>query len=200
MKIEVRSKNEAVISGYVNAVARDSRLLPKSMCAKAPKPFYEQIMPGTFASAIKKAENVELRFNHRMTLGGIKDGTLTLKEDNIGLWAEAVVRDENIIAKAENRELQGWSFGFIELRDTWEDVNNETCRRKLSEIELQEVSILDKTPAYIGTSIASVECRGEDSKVVELRFIDDEVEVENLPPEKVSTCERYRREIEIMSL
>ena len=97
MKIEVRSKSEAVVSGYVNAVARDSRLLPKSMCAKEPKPFYEQTIPGLFTNAIKKADNIELRYNHRKTLGGTKDGVLKLREDNIGLWAEATLHGEDMV-------------------------------------------------------------------------------------------------------
>lgn len=200
MKIEVRSKSEAIISGYVNAVARDSRLLPKSMCAKAPKPFYEQTIPGLFTNAIKKAENIELRYNHRKTLGGTKDGVLKLREDNIGLWAEATLHGEDMVEKAEKGEFRGWSFGFTELRDSWEDIGPETCRRKLEEIDLHEVSILDKLPAYIGTSVASVELREGDNEVVELRFIDDEAEVEKLPEKKAESCEWCRKQIEILAL
>lgn len=200
MKIEIRSKSEAVISGYVNAVARDSRLLPRSMCAAANKPFYEQVVPGAFTVALNKAKNVELRFNHGKTIAGTEDGTLSLHEDNIGLWAEATIHDEETICKAEKGELRGWSFGFISQRDSWEDISEESCRRKLEEFELREVSILDKTPAYVGTSVASVEFREEGGEVIELRSEEDEAEVEKKPQGKANPCEYYGKQIEILSL
>ena len=197
MKIEVRSAGEVVISGYVNAVDRDSRCLPPSMCSEATKPFYERIRPGTFAAALKKNDNIELRFNHRRILGSTKDGALELHEDGVGLWARAVIRDAEVADKAGRGELRGWSFGFFGKRDTWEEVNPNTSRRNLEEIDLREVSILDKTPAYIGTSVASVEFRGEESEVLELR---SGVDPEGEAPEKKRPWEFYKHEAEILAL
>ena len=53
MNIEIRSKS-VIISGYVNAVERDSRILPASMCAEATDPFVEQVEAGAFQRAIDK--------------------------------------------------------------------------------------------------------------------------------------------------
>lgn len=197
MKIEVRSAGEVVVSGYVNAVDRDSRCLPPSMCAEAKKPFYERIRPGTFAAALQKNENIELRFNHRRTIGGTKDGTLELHEDGVGLWAKAVIRDVEVAEKAQRGELRGWSFGFFGKRDTWEDVDPNTSRRNLEEIELREVSILDCMPAYIGTSVASVEFRENESEVLELRSGTDPKEP---AAKKTEPWEFYCRQAEILSL
>lgn len=202
MKIEIRSAGEAVISGYVNAVDRDSRRLPPSMCAGAAKPFYERIKPGTFAAALKKNDNIELRFNHRRILGTTKDGVLELREDGVGLWARAVVHDAETIEKARLGELRGWSIGFFGMRDSWEDVNPDECRRILEEIDLREVSLLDKTPAYIGTSVASIEFREECGEVLELRSGltpegADKVEIE-LPTKTLA--EFYKRQAEIIAL
>lgn len=166
MKIEIRSANEAVISGYVNAVERDSKVLPKTMSPHAKTKFVEKIKAKTFERALSKAENVELRFNHKEVIGSTKDGNLTLYEDNIGLYAEAKITDSKVIEKAKKNELRGWSFGFVANHDEWEDLQEDMQRRNLDDIELREVSILTITPAYIGTSI---EMRDEECQVIETR-------------------------------
>ncbi|MGQ7189771.1 HK97 family phage prohead protease, partial [Escherichia sp. HC-CC] len=52
-------------------------------------------------------------------LGSIENGNLELYEDNIGLRAIATVTDEQVIEKARNKELRGWSFGFVSEKDSW---------------------------------------------------------------------------------
>lgn len=152
MKIEIRSANEAVIEGYVNAVERDSRLLPRYMCPEARSDFVEQVKAGAFKSALNSGAPVNLMYNHEKIIGKT-DSNLELREDSIGLYAKAVVTDPVVIHKAKSGELRGWSFGFNCLKDSWEDAGENKQRRFLQEIKLLEVSILDKKPAYIGTSI-----------------------------------------------
>lgn len=162
MRIEIRN-NSVLLDGYVNAVGRESRILP------SPKGrFKEVIVPKTFERALMKADNVELLFNHLKDrkLGSIKEGNLELREDNIGLRAIATVTDDQIVELAKNGSLRGWSFGFITLRDSWEEDKDGIQKRMVEDMELIEVSILDKTPAYIGTSI---EARGEEMLIAEQR-------------------------------
>lgn len=182
MRIELRN-DSVLLDGYVNAVARDSRNIPQ-MNGKL---FKEQVVPKTFQRALEKAEDVELLLNHdkNKRLGSIKDGNLELFEDNIGLRAICTVTDADIIKKAKNNELRGWSFGFFVNKDKWEDLDDGTQRRYLEEIDLTEVSIVDNTrvPAYIGTSIEKRaneekmhETRTEDFKaVIEKRNVGDEL-------------------------
>ena len=80
MKIEIRSSESAVIEGYVNVVERESRMIPDRQGN-----FIEIVKQGAFADAIKRAENVEVRFNHRKILGDTKSKTLEVHEDQIGL-------------------------------------------------------------------------------------------------------------------
>ena len=87
-------------------------------------------------------------------------------EDNIGLRAIATVTDEQIIEKARNKELCGWSFGFVSEKDSWEEGESGVQKRSIEELELLEVSILDMTPAYVATSI---ETRGENTAMIEMR-------------------------------
>lgn len=162
LRIEIRG-DQVLLDGYVNAVGRESRILPSPNGR-----FKEQIVPKTFEKALIKSENVDLLFNHDKDkkLGSIKDGNLELREDSIGLRAIATVTDEEVIQKAKDGKLRGWSFGFIANKDKWEDGTDGIQKRYIEDLDLLEVSILDKTPAYIATSI---EARGEDSYITEQR-------------------------------
>ena len=188
MKIEVR-ENKMFLDGYVNVCSRDSRVLPSSQGK-----FIEQIVPKTFERALSKADNVDLLFNHKKDrkLGSIKDGNLELYEDSIGLRAKCEVSDEEVITRAKEGKLSGWSFGFISLKDKWEDAKEGIKRRFVEEMELLEVSILDKTPAYIATSIES---RGGDNLIVERRSEDFELPKEE-QEEVVSTDDKEKEVVE----
>lgn len=165
MRIEIRN-DSVILDGYVNAVGRDSKILfsPRGR-------FIEQIVPKTFAKALLKAFDVDLLFNHMKDrkLGSLKQGNLELREDNIGLRAIATVTDPTVIEKARNGELRGWSFSFKANKDTWEDGSNGVQKRMVEDIDLYEVSILDKNPAYLATSI---EARGEEQVLCENRIED----------------------------
>jgi HK97 family phage prohead protease len=159
-------------------VGRESRVLPSSR-----GPFREQIVPKTFERALLKTDDVDLRFNHdeNRRLGSTKAGNLQLYEDNIGLRAIATVTDEEVMEKAKAGKLTGWSFGFIDKKPNWQDGADGVQRRFLEDIELLEVSILDKTPAYIATSI---EARGEENVITENRSDEFRAEIEDLSPKE----------------
>lgn len=193
LQIEIRSSNEAVISGYVNAVERDSRIMPKGKGATAVRSFVERVKAGTFDRAIKRGKPIELRFNHGRKLGDTTNN-LELYEDNIGLYARAVISDREVIEKARKNELRGWSFGFIAESEIW-DKEGEIDRRTLEDIDLKEVSILDKTPAYFGTS---VEVRGEESNVFETRGIAGNIKLIGKESPKANSLEIYEKELEIL--
>lgn len=143
MRIEIRSGDTVRVTGYVNVVSRDSRPIPSARGS-----FVEQVTPGTFKKALSANPNVEMRFNHGRKLCDQQNGLL-LREDNIGLYADATFTDAEVAEKCRNHELRGWSFGFSVNKDHWDDEG----KRYLDDINLKEVSILDKTPAYIATSV-----------------------------------------------
>ena len=162
MKIELRN-GVIELDGYVNVVNRSSRVI-NSPDGK----FIEHIVPGAFKRSLEKAKDVELRFNHNSArkLGSLKQGNLKLKEDSIGLRARCTVDDAEIVKKARNNELRGWSFGFKVIKDSRTEGSGGIERRAVEELELLEVSILDQTPAYFATSI---EERDSEGSVIELR-------------------------------
>lgn len=161
MKIEYRG-NSVHISGYVNAVERDSKTLHNAQGA-----FVERAEAGVFSRALERAPNVELRFNHCRTIGSVADGKLKLREDAVGLFAEAEVNDPETVKEARAGRLTGWSFGFVDNAPCFED--GEVRHRTLRDIDLLEVSILTLEPAYIATTI---EARSQD-KDREIRAMAD---------------------------
>jgi uncharacterized protein len=173
MRIELRS-DSVVLDGYVNVTLRESRVLPSPRGK-----FVEEIKPRTFERALMKTDSVDLLFNHDRSrkLGSTKEGNLELREDNVGLRAIATVNDPDVIDLARKGELRGWSFGFSALKDEWTTKTDGMQKRTIEEMELYEVSVLSKTPAYIATSIES---RGEsDSILTETRSEEFEAKIED---------------------
>jgi len=199
LRIEIRG-DQVLLDGYVNAVGRESRVLPSPRGR-----FKEQIVPKTFEKALLKSESVELRFNHDKDrkLGSTTEGNLELREDSIGLRALATVTDESVMEKAKKGELRGWSFGFVDNKPNWQDGEDGIQKRLLEDIDLLEVSILDKTPAYIATSI---EMRGDDSYITEQRhevfkaeIADYTEDLEEIREENIDYS-HFEKQIEILKL
>lgn len=167
MDVEVRN-DSVVVSGYVNAVERWSKPLNGNLRGKMMK-FIEKIKAGVFKNALKRNNNVKVLLNHdaNRELANTSDGTAILEEDNIGLKATATITDAEVVEKAKNDKLVGWSFGFHSNADAI-DESGSIAKRSVEDIDLVEVSILDdtKSPAYYATSI---EARSEDSEVMEIR-------------------------------
>lgn len=184
MKIEIRN-DKAVVSGYVNAVGRDSRPITD----KDGKLFIEQIEPGAFRASLERSENVDLLLNHNKSkvYASTKDGSLKLTEDSIGLRAEAVLTDAEMIRKARSGEFRGWSFGMYVGDSAMEERAEGIPRRHVKSLNMFEVSLIDKSriPCYVGTS---VECRSDGEILAELRYSEEEPEIieeERSEPEPV---------------
>lgn len=203
MRIEIRN-NSVLLDGYVNVTGKDSKFIP-GIKGK----FKEQIVPEAFTRSLEKNDNVDLLLNHdkNRKLGSIKEGNLELFEDGIGLRAICTVTDADVIEKAKNGELRGWSFGFYSEKDKWEDTTEGFQRRYVEELELFEVSIVDntRTPAYVGTSI---EMRADEEVVTETRSNDskavivDKSEKEKVKEDRTEEFDNslYKNQIEILKL
>ena len=191
MKVNIRA-DKVEIEGYVNAIERDSKPLWSRVGQ-----FIERICKGAFKKALKRNDDVHILLNHDWSrdLGSTKQGNLELEEDNIGLRVRACITDPEVVKKARAGELVGWSFGFSD-RDVINSIRDGMPHRAVKDLDLAEVSILDKrkSPAYEGTLISArseddtMHFRGED-------FI-DEVEVkEDQPKEQPETVEEATTEV-----
>jgi HK97 family phage prohead protease len=181
MKVSIRA-DSVLIEGYVNAIERDSKPLMSRIGR-----FIERICKGAFSNALKRNDDVHVLLNHDWSrdLGSTKQGNLELTEDNIGLHARAVITDSDVIEKARRGDLVGWSFGFADLPDGVEQGQADGLPlRKVRDMDLREVSILDRTkaPAYDGTLIMA---RAEgDTQFFGEAFL-DEIEIREEQTEEV---------------
>ena len=175
MKVSIRKLNgkETVhLCGYVNAVERESRELPPVMApyGATDKPFFEIVRAGVFTKALHENPKVGFMFNHKQVL----PDKLQLKEDAIGLYAEAETSEPAVVSAAKAGKLRGWSFGFDNEQDEWKDCDDGKRRRYLTGLHLREVSILTETPAYVATTV-SVRSDGAEPVTVQYRASDEEV-------------------------
>lgn len=189
MQILIRA-DSIEIDGYVNSVERKSRPLMSRMGK-----FVERICKGAFKRSLDRDDDVQLLLNHdpNRVLASTKDGNLELTEDNIGLRARATITDPEVIKKARNGDLTGWSFGFMD-RDVEQKRDEDGMPlRNVKELDLKEVSLLDrtKTPAYDGTLIS---VRADDSEMFYGELFVDEVHVRELEtptePEQPETVDK----------
>jgi uncharacterized protein len=186
MQFEIRN-NSIFISGYVNAVERESEFIPS-----AKGRFKEIIKTGAFNKALQRAKDVLLLFNHddEKRLASISEGNLKLFEDSIGLKAETEISDAAIIERAKSQGFSGWSFGFMPIKQRFEQGKDGIERRFIEDLDLIEVSLLSVKPAYPATS---VEIRTDG--ILERRYTDLEIQTSNS-----IDLSRYENEIKLLNL
>lgn len=123
--------------------------------------FREKIQRGAFSEAIGKGDTVAL-FNHdsNMVLGRQSNGTLSLREDDNGLYMEVELPDtqvaNDLYKLVERGDIKQQSFGFIVETNQWTFANNpgEMDERTIVKVrELVDVSPVT-FPAYPDTTVA----------------------------------------------
>ena len=165
MKAELRADG-LHISGYVNVPGRESRpvLTPRGKVI-------EIIEQRAFARAIERAGEVRMLLDHdrNHVLADTTDGTLKVKEDEVGLRAESVVTDEAVIAGAKEGRLKGWSFNMKNVVDSIEERSEGLPIRHVKDFDMDEITlVMNKVPVYSSTSI---EVRADTEEEVEIRAI-----------------------------
>ncbi|MBR4934514.1 MAG: HK97 family phage prohead protease [Anaerotignum sp.] len=172
MRIEVRADNTARITGYVNVVERESRpvITPRGRVN-------ELVEGGVFNRALEASNDIAMTVDHNpdMVIANTSDGTLKLTEDNIGLRADAVIHDENVVTAAREGKIKGWSFGMMRIQDSIEDRADKLPLRRISGMVLDHVTlVINKIPVYSATS---VELRAEAEEDIESRACDNGIEI-----------------------
>ena len=171
MKVEIRADG-AHISGYVNVTEKKSRpvITPRGKVI-------EVIEERAFEKAIERAGYINLTVDHDNThiYASTEDGTLTLYEDAIGLHADVLISDENIIELAKKGKIKGWSFGMYNVVDELEERAGELPIRRVKSLDLDHLTlVINKQPVYSATS---VELRAGEDVDIEERASEHEVKV-----------------------
>lgn len=171
MKIEVRSDG-VHISGYVNVTEKKSRPVntPRGKVV-------EVIEQRAFQQAIEKAGNINVTVDHNngTVYASTEDGTLNLYEDEIGLHADVIITDPELIEQAKKGKIRGWSFGMYNVIDEMEERADDYSVRHIKGMDLDHLTlVVNQTPVYAATS---VEVRAGVDVDIEERTLETEVKV-----------------------
>lgn len=150
MNIEVRADG-ARITGYVNVTEKKSRpvITPRGKVI-------EEIEPRAFAEAISRAGNITVTVDHDKShiYASTDDGTVTLKEDAIGLHADVLIKDKDLIELAKKGKIRGWSFGMYNVKDSMEERADDLPIRHIKALDLDHLTlVVKKSPIYSATSV-----------------------------------------------
>jgi len=125
-----------------------------------PMPFIETIAPGAFRKTLSETPDVRLLINHEgLPLARTKNGTLTLTEDDRGLYMDATIADtsegRDLYKLVERGDVDQMSFAFRVIRQKY---NEDRSQRTLTEVSLADGDVSVVTyPAYQTTSVEARE-------------------------------------------
>lgn len=149
-----KDSNTKTIDGYVTKWNSRSQLIHGE--------FYEKVAKGAFAKSLEE-NTIKAFWNHRsdFVLGSnknkIKNNTLRLKEDDIGLNFEIDLPNNtwgnDAYESIQRGDVDGVSFGFFVRDDNWEYLKDEDVyERTLLDIDLFEISPTP-FPAYLDSEV-----------------------------------------------
>ena len=153
VNLEVDTRGVQKIGGYINVTERESETL---FSQKRGKWFKETMQKGVFQRAIEKITSVPLLLEHdwNKEVANTSNGTLELREDNIGLRFDAVIDDINLYEEIRSGKINSCSFGFRVNDQEYTEVNSRLEKRYVKDITLLECSLV-KNPAYVGSLVES---------------------------------------------
>ncbi len=136
------------VSGYAAVFGQETRIGGA---------FTEVIAAGAFRNALDRGDDVVFLVNHvGLPLARTRSGTLTLREDEHGLFIETTLDGSDpdvraLVPKMKRGDLDKMSFAFVPTQQTWDD-SGDMPKRTIEDVSLHDVSIVT-TPAYEGTEI-----------------------------------------------
>jgi uncharacterized protein len=128
--------------------------------SSVPLPFKESIAPGAFRKTLSETPDVRLLINHEgLPVARTKNGTLTLTEDDRGLYMDAEIADtsegRDLYKLVERGDVDQMSFAFRVIRQKWSE---DRSRRVLTEVSLADGDVSVVTyPAYPTTTVEARE-------------------------------------------
>ncbi|WP_430007566.1 phage major capsid protein [Metabacillus idriensis] len=155
--MELRSDKNGImkVSGYVNKTEKLSNVLGSG------KKFVEKIAKGAFSRAIQNAtRDIDFLAEHKQEkiLASTRNKSLTLREDEQGLWMEATIAPttwgKDAYTLIDSRIYQNMSFGFRTIKDSWRNLEAGLYERTIEELDLFEISVV-RDPAYSDSTIAA---------------------------------------------
>ncbi len=163
---EFRARDEGgpVIEGYFSVFNRDYELWPGAV---------EQVAPGAFRETL--GGDIRALANHdtRLVLGRTTTGTLTLREDDKGLFGTIKMNEQdsdamNLYARVQRGDVSQCSFGFDILDEEFTERSDGSVLWTIRKVKLYEVSVVT-FPAYVETAVSA---RKEEVDTIRRRRLD----------------------------
>lgn len=154
--IELQTDAEdMVLKGYINVTERESEVMYNK---KRNRWFKEIMSTGVFKRSLNQHPSIPLLLEHdfNQELAHTDKGTLVVEEDQIGLKFTAKIENRDLYERVKDGRINNCSFGFRVLSDNYEPINSKLERRRVSEIELIECSLVSN-PAYLGSIVETRE-------------------------------------------
>jgi len=150
LPVETRADDEGVrVAGYAAVFNEETNIAGM---------FMERIEPGAFRDAVGRDDVVFLVNHDGLPLARSRsgEGTLTLREDERGLYMETLLDGEDpdvrsITGKMRRGDLDKMSFAFRAEVEEW-DESRDLPVRTIKQARLYDVSVVT-SPAYEGTEI-----------------------------------------------
>ncbi len=158
----------------------------------------EMIAPGAFSRAISEPDDIRLLINHdaNLVLARNISGTLSLKEDEVGLYFEAQLGDQSyakdLQISMERGDITGCSFAFT-IDDAVSEVQDGENISIIKAASLSDVSIVTY-PAYLA---ASASLRGRELFFKNIRELNKNENTSGSPEEKHDSANRWSAEVTI---
>jgi len=134
----------------------------------------ESVAPGAFSRSLE-SNDVRALINHDTTLvtGRTKAGTLTLREDEHGLWGDILINPKdqdavNAYERVKRGDVDQCSFGFDPVLEETESRPDGSVHWLLRDVNLWEVSVCT-FPAYAETNI---QARSAEADALRARRLD----------------------------
>ena len=141
-----------VIAGYFAVFNSNDEIWPGAT---------EQVAPGAFADCLSGDVRALADHQSLLVLGRTTAGTLSLREDEHGLYGEIKINEHdsdamNLYARVQRGDVTQCSFGFDILDEEYIENPDGSCLWILRKVLLYEVSVVT-FPAYAETSVQARE-------------------------------------------
>ncbi|MGB3044965.1 MAG: HK97 family phage prohead protease [Xanthobacteraceae bacterium] len=144
-----RSLVDNVISGYAVMFGAETVIGGE---------FRERIAQGAFTRTLRERPDVVALLAHDSgrVLGRVSAGTLSLRQDRVGLYFSLQVdpttpEGQTALGTVGRQDVKGCSFGFRVRAETWDDGGDRLPLRTITDVDLAEIT-LTAFPAYETTS------------------------------------------------
>ena len=126
----------------------------------------ESIAPGAFSRTLSGDVRALINHDTTMVLGRTKAHTLSLTEDERGLWGDVTINPNdqdamNLYERVKRGDVDQCSFGFEIVREDTEIHEDGSIHWTIREVKLFEVSACT-FPAYEETNISAREAQRDD--------------------------------------